>query len=85
MIHIETSFNVKPTKMLSVFGGRGLPAWSILPTGVDIISFFLLFAHLNNLIFQVCSLPPIPGFSVFASSQTSFFLTAVDYRLMYET
>ena len=26
IIHKESSFNVKPTKILSVFGGRGLPA-----------------------------------------------------------
>ena len=26
MLHKETSFNVKPTKILSIFGGRGLPA-----------------------------------------------------------
>ena len=30
MIHKETSFNVKPTKILIVFGGRGLPAWATL-------------------------------------------------------
>ena len=33
VIHIDVSFNIKPTKMLSVFGGRGLTAWSTLTLG----------------------------------------------------
>ena len=41
-----------------------------------------LFDHLGNLIFLVCSLPPVPGCLVSASSQTScvkaFCLTVVD-------
>ena len=32
-MHKEPSFNVKPTKIQSVFGGRGLPAWSTFTYG----------------------------------------------------
>ena len=48
MIHKETSFNVKPTKILSVFGGRGPPAWSTLTHGckhsfIQLVTPFRLF------------------------------------------
>ena len=33
MIHKESSLNVKPTKILSDFGGRDLPAWSTFTNG----------------------------------------------------
>ena len=39
MIHIDISFNIKPTKMLSIFGGRGLTAWSTLTLGCKFLVF----------------------------------------------
>ena len=42
MIHKETSFNVKPIKMLSVFDGRGLPTRSTLTHGCKHSFFFFL-------------------------------------------